>query len=247
MWGAVSSLLQPLNICITWEKRRQERGRNVPENVDNPFVFIQTGKLAFHMRRQWLTFSEYMEGELMGLITTMLGPAWVCTRLLPYRCRRECITLDSFKYCREARSSTRSNVGGFAWNVKPDVVASVTNAARRSCDDWLPCRHHLRPHPIGIHHSPGGFSPSLLAGCPPLSSEGSLHQTHPKNGAQLLWRPTPTWQQCDPTSNIAWDLLTHSPIVTCFNIKTSESLLKLQQPECVICQSRRTETRSAMR
>lgn len=114
-------------------KRRPERAGNVPGNMDNAFVFIQN--LAFYMRRLQLTFSEYMEGELMGLITTMLGPAWVCTRLLPYRCRSECITLDSFKYCREARSSTRSDVGGFAWNVRPDVVASVTNAAQRSCDD----------------------------------------------------------------------------------------------------------------
>ncbi|TNN86789.1 hypothetical protein EYF80_002972 [Liparis tanakae] len=64
------------------------------------------------------TFSEYIEGALMGLTTTMLGPAWVCTRLPPYRCLKECITLDSFKYCREARSSTRSNISGFAWSSK---------------------------------------------------------------------------------------------------------------------------------
>lgn len=67
-----------------------------------------------HMLRLQQTFSEYIEGALMGLMTTMFGPAWVCTRLPPYRCRRECITLDSFKYCREARSSSRSNIGGFA-------------------------------------------------------------------------------------------------------------------------------------
>lgn len=82
-----------------------------------------SSKNFHHMQRLQLTFSEYMEGEQMGLITTMLGPAWVCTRLLPYRCRRECITLDSFKYCREARSSTRSSIGGFAWNAKSGVVA----------------------------------------------------------------------------------------------------------------------------
>lgn len=64
------------------------------------------------------TFSEYMEGAQMGLTTTMLGPEWVCTRLLPYRCLSECITLDSFKYCREARSSTRSNIGGLACSSK---------------------------------------------------------------------------------------------------------------------------------
>lgn len=89
-------------------------------------VFRMSGFLSknfHHVQRLQLTFSEYMEGELMGLITTMLGPAWVCTRLLLYRCRRECITLDSFKYCREARSSTRSSVGGFAWNIKSAVVA----------------------------------------------------------------------------------------------------------------------------
>lgn len=63
-----------------------------------------------------------MEGALMGLMTTMLGPAWVCIRLAPYRCLRECITLDSFKYCSEARSSTRSNSGGFAWNSKSEAV-----------------------------------------------------------------------------------------------------------------------------
>lgn len=67
-----------------------------------------------YMHRLQLTFSEYIEGALMGLMTNMLGPAWVCTRLPPYRCLRECITLDSFKYCREARSSMRSNIGGFA-------------------------------------------------------------------------------------------------------------------------------------
>lgn len=97
--------------------------KNIQIMLLSIFRMLGFSSKNFHYtQRLQLTFSEYMEGELMGLITTMLGPAWVCTRLVPYRCRRECITLDSFKYCREARSSTRSSVGGFAWNVKSAVV-----------------------------------------------------------------------------------------------------------------------------
>ena len=50
-------------------------------NEVSPCFFI--GKKVCLAVQEVLTFSEYMEGELMGLMTTMLGPEWVWMRLPP--------------------------------------------------------------------------------------------------------------------------------------------------------------------
>lgn len=49
----------------------------------NTHLFIFCGRFFDDMHRLQPTFSEYMEGALMGLMTTMFCPAWVCTRLPP--------------------------------------------------------------------------------------------------------------------------------------------------------------------
>lgn len=116
------------------------------------------------------TFSEYTAGAPRGLRTSRLGPAYVCSRLAPWRWRSVCRTLDSLRYTSEARSSRRSQEGALACGM------GQTGGHRRSSRSGRPHQQTACPAQHG----------------PPLVPSTSLRRTFSTSSSSTS-RTAPSW------------------------------------------------------